>query len=137
MVCLPRVCTMTSFKHSDTRRDKTRCLSTYELVSSHYDHDVPKIDPTGPVPPYLQVAEIIRSQIRSGKLPTGSRITEAEITETYEVVRPPSAFQAGHIGRYRGSCKCSVRPPVVATCRWLLLLLSRLLSAQSALLMAS
>jgi DNA-binding GntR family transcriptional regulator len=39
------------------------------------------------VPPYLQVAEIIRSQIRSGKLPTGSRIAEAEITETYEVAR--------------------------------------------------
>ena len=62
-------------------------LSMYELVSSHYDHGVPKIDPTGPVPPYLQVAEIIRGQIRSGKLPTGSRITEAEITETYEVAR--------------------------------------------------
>jgi len=57
------------------------------MVSSHYDHGVPKIDPTGPVPPYLQVAEIIRGQIRSGKLPTGSRITEAEITETYEVAR--------------------------------------------------
>jgi GntR family transcriptional regulator len=48
---------------------------------------VPKIDPTGPVPPYLQVAEIIRGQIHSGKLPAGSRITEAEITETYEVAR--------------------------------------------------
>ena len=48
---------------------------------------MPKIDPTGPVPPYLQVAEIIRSQIRSGKLPTGSRVTEAEITEAYEVAR--------------------------------------------------
>jgi len=45
------------------------------MVSSHYDHGVPKIDPTGPVPPYLQVAEIIRGQIRS------------EITETYEVAR--------------------------------------------------
>src|SRR6476620_11474394 len=72
MVCLPRVCTMTSLNHSDTTRDSTRCLSTYEPVSSHYDHGVPKIDPTGPVPPYLQVAEIIRNQIRSGKLPTGS-----------------------------------------------------------------
>ena len=59
----------------------------YELVSSHYDHDVPKIDPTGPVPPYLQVAEILRSQIRSGQLPAGSRITEAEITETYVIAR--------------------------------------------------
>lgn len=37
--------------------------------------------------PYLQVAEIIRSQIRSGQLPVGSRINEAEITETYEVAR--------------------------------------------------
>ncbi len=78
---------MTSLKHSDTARGSARCLRTYELVSSHYDHGVSKIDPTGPVPPYLQVAEIIRSQIRSGKLPTGSRITEAEITETYEVAR--------------------------------------------------
>jgi DNA-binding GntR family transcriptional regulator len=33
------------------------------------------------------VAEIIRSQIRSGQLPTGSRITEAEISEIYEVAR--------------------------------------------------
>jgi len=48
---------------------------------------VSKIDPTGPVPPYLQVAEIIRNQIRSGELPSGSRITEADITETYEVAR--------------------------------------------------
>ena len=48
---------------------------------------MPKIDPTGPVRPYLQVAEIIRSQIRSGQLSAGSRITEAEITETYEVAR--------------------------------------------------
>jgi len=57
------------------------------MVSGHYDHDVSKIDPTGPVPPYLQVAEIIRGQIRSGQLSAGSRITEAEITETYEVAR--------------------------------------------------
>ena len=78
---------MTSLKHSDTTKDSTRCLSTYEPVFSHYDHGVPKIDPTGPVPPYLQVAEIIRNQIRSGKLAAGSRITEAEITETYEVAR--------------------------------------------------
>jgi len=29
----------------------------------------------------------MRSQISSGKLPTGSRITEAEITETHEAAR--------------------------------------------------
>ena len=45
------------------------------------------IDPTGPVAPYLQVAEIIRQQIRTGKLASGDRITEAAITETYEVAR--------------------------------------------------
>ena len=39
------------------------------------------------MPPYLQVAEIVRGQIRSGQLAAGSRITEAEITETYEVAR--------------------------------------------------
>jgi len=37
--------------------------------------------------PYLQVAEIIRNQIHSGELPSGSRITEAEITETCAVAR--------------------------------------------------
>jgi DNA-binding GntR family transcriptional regulator len=46
-----------------------------------------KIDPTGPVPPYLQIAEEIRRQIRTGELAPGSRITEAEIVETYEVAR--------------------------------------------------
>lgn len=45
------------------------------------------IDPTGPVAPYLQIAEIIRRQINSGKLAKGSRITEAEITDKYEVAR--------------------------------------------------
>ncbi len=46
------------------------------------------IDPTGPVAPYLQVAaEIIRQQIRTGKLASGDRITEAAITEKYEVAR--------------------------------------------------
>jgi DNA-binding GntR family transcriptional regulator len=46
-----------------------------------------KIDPTGPVPPYLQIAEEIRRRIRTGELAPGSRITEAEIVETYEVAR--------------------------------------------------
>ena len=48
----------------------------------------PRLTPPVPAPSYLQVAEIIRrSDPLSGKLPTGSRITEAEITETYEVAR--------------------------------------------------
>jgi GntR family transcriptional regulator len=47
-----------------------------------------KIDPTGPVPPYRQIAEIIRSRIESGEYPQGSRIpTESEMVETWEVAR--------------------------------------------------
>lgn len=63
-----------------------RRVETYEQVARPYDHGV-KIDPTGPVPPYLQIAEEIRRQIRAGELAPGSRITEAEIVETYEVAR--------------------------------------------------
>lgn len=46
-----------------------------------------RIDPTGPVPPYLQVAEDLRRQIRAGAREPGSRITEAEIVTAYEVAR--------------------------------------------------
>ena len=47
-----------------------------------------KIDPTGPVPPYRQIAEIIRSRIESGEYPKGFRIpTESEMVETWEVAR--------------------------------------------------
>ena len=47
-----------------------------------------KIDPTGPVPPYRQIAEIIRKRIKSGEYPKDSRIpTESEMVETWEVAR--------------------------------------------------
>lgn len=47
-----------------------------------------KIDPTGPVPPYKQIAEIIRRRIVSGEYPRGSRLpTESEMVETWEVAR--------------------------------------------------
>ena len=42
----------------------------------------------------------------------------------------PSAFQAGHIPSWRESCERYALPPVAVACRWLLLLLSPLLSAQ-------
>lgn len=45
------------------------------------------IDPTGPVPPYRQVADILRERIRTGKLPAGARITESDLTEEFEVAR--------------------------------------------------
>jgi DNA-binding GntR family transcriptional regulator len=49
---------------------------------------VSKIDPTGPVPPYKQIAAIIRARIESGQYPKGTRIpTESEMVETWEVAR--------------------------------------------------
>jgi GntR family transcriptional regulator len=49
---------------------------------------VTKIDPTGPVPPYKQIAEIIRQRIASGEYSKGTRIpTESEMVETWEVAR--------------------------------------------------
>jgi GntR family transcriptional regulator len=46
------------------------------------------IDPTGPVPPYIQVADILAAEIRSGKYPKGSRIpTESELTDRFEIAR--------------------------------------------------
>jgi GntR family transcriptional regulator len=49
---------------------------------------VTKIDPTGPVPPYKQIAAVIRARIESGEYPAGTRIpTESEMVETWEVAR--------------------------------------------------
>lgn len=45
-----------------------------------------KIDPTGPVPPYKQIAAIIRARIASGEYPPGTRIpTESEMVESYGI----------------------------------------------------
>jgi hypothetical protein len=43
--------------------------------------------------------------------------------------RRPSAFQAGHIPSWHRSCESYALSPVAGACRWLLLLLSPLLSA--------
>lgn len=49
---------------------------------------MPAIDPTGKLPPYRQVADIIAAEITQGLYPPGSRIpSESEIVETYEVAR--------------------------------------------------
>jgi len=69
-------------RRGDTRPDVGVPSSLFRLV------DVPvRIDPYGPVAPYLQIAEDIRGQIRTGKLKANSRITESELVETYEVAR--------------------------------------------------
>jgi len=47
-----------------------------------------RVDPLAPVPPYRQIAEIIKRAILSGQYPPNTRIpTESELVETYEVAR--------------------------------------------------
>ena len=47
-----------------------------------------RIDPLGPVPPYRQIAAIIKRGILAGQYAPNSRIpTESELVETYEVAR--------------------------------------------------
>lgn len=47
-----------------------------------------KIDPTGKLPPYVQIGEIIAAEIKSGKYPKGSKIpSETELLERFEVAR--------------------------------------------------
>ena len=47
-----------------------------------------RIDPLAPVPPYRQIAAILKRQILAGRYPPDTRIpTESELVETYEVAR--------------------------------------------------
>jgi DNA-binding GntR family transcriptional regulator len=46
------------------------------------------IDPTARIPPYRQLAEIIRGRIEAGEYPRGSRLpSEADFMEEFEVGR--------------------------------------------------
>ncbi len=47
-----------------------------------------KIDPTGPVAPYRQLAAILRERIETGRYKHGERIpTESELIEEFELAR--------------------------------------------------
>jgi DNA-binding GntR family transcriptional regulator len=47
-----------------------------------------RIDPIAPVPPYRQIADILRQRIEGGKYPPDTRIpTESELVEEFEVAR--------------------------------------------------
>lgn len=47
-----------------------------------------QIDPIAPVPPYQQIAEILRRRIRAGRYRPDTRIpTESELVEEFEVAR--------------------------------------------------
>jgi GntR family transcriptional regulator len=47
-----------------------------------------RVDPIAPIPPYRQIAEIVRRRIATGKYPPDTRIpTESELVEEFEVAR--------------------------------------------------
>ncbi len=47
-----------------------------------------RIDPIAPVPPYRQIAGILRRRIEAGQYPPDTRIpTESELMEAFEVAR--------------------------------------------------
>jgi GntR family transcriptional regulator len=55
-----------------------------------------RIDPIAPVPPYRQIADIIRRRITSGKYPADMRIpTESEMVEEFEVARTTARRAVG------------------------------------------
>jgi DNA-binding GntR family transcriptional regulator len=55
-----------------------------------------RIDPLAPVPPYRQIAEILKRRILSGQYPPDSRIpTESELVEAYEVARTTARRAVG------------------------------------------
>ena len=61
-----------------------------------------RIDPIAPVPPYQQIAEIIRRRIGTGRYQPDTRIpTESEIVEEFEVART-TARRAVHVLREEG-----------------------------------
>jgi len=47
-----------------------------------------RIDPLGPLPPYRQIAAVLRRRIESGQYPPDTRIpTESELVDAFEVAR--------------------------------------------------
>jgi GntR family transcriptional regulator len=60
------------------------------------DGRVDRIDPIAPVPPYRQIAEILRRRIEAGKYPPDTRIpTESELVEEFEVARTTARRATG------------------------------------------
>ena len=72
--------------------------------------------------------------IRPAEQPTSGTVSSREcplmtLVNCTLIARRPSVFQAEHIPSWRGSCECYALSSVAAARRWLLLLLSPLLSA--------
>jgi GntR family transcriptional regulator len=56
------------------------------------DHVAGKIDTDSPVPPYRQVAAILRGRIESGDLAPGRRLPSiADLVQTYGIARTTAA----------------------------------------------
>jgi GntR family transcriptional regulator len=56
------------------------------------------IDPTARIPPYKQLAEIIRERINSGRYSKGSRLpSEAEFMEEFEIGRNTARRAVGEL----------------------------------------
>jgi DNA-binding GntR family transcriptional regulator len=55
-----------------------------------------RIDPLAPIPPYRQIAGIVRRRIESGQYPPDTRIpTESELMEEFEVARTTARRAVG------------------------------------------
>lgn len=60
------------------------------------DDRVDRIDPIAPVPPYRQIADVLRGRIASGKYLPDTRIpTESELVEEFEVARTTARRAVG------------------------------------------
>jgi GntR family transcriptional regulator len=47
-----------------------------------------RIDPTGRIPPYVQLADFLAARITAGEYPAGSRMpSESELVEEFELAR--------------------------------------------------
>jgi GntR family transcriptional regulator len=55
-----------------------------------------RIDPLAPIPPYRQIAGIVRRRIESGQYPPDTRIpTESELMDEFEVARTTARRAVG------------------------------------------
>ena len=126
-------------------RLSTPCVTrTYAAVLVAVATIIPRISLTEPVGEHLirRLRQVVQDRlmpsVRWADIPqpsTRDRRCPAAWQQYWQQSGPdgtdprPSAFQAGHIPSWRGSCECYALPPVAAARRWLLLLLSPLLSA--------
>jgi GntR family transcriptional regulator len=73
---------------------------------------VDKIDPTGPLAPYRQLAGILRERIESGRYKPGERIpTESELIEEFELARSTVRRAVNELREQRLCTRCPSAEP--------------------------